>query len=219
MAIGTFAELQTAAANWPVRSDTTYTNRVTEFITLAESRINRDLGTIRMAWTDVTLTGSTSSRTITLPTGFVEAGSMFLTTYSVQTRLTPYVTGSRALRTQNGIPTEWAVNGANVEFDCPCDQAHTFLFRYRARWQLVAVTATTNWLLTNHPDVYLAATLVEGYKFMRSNEEAVSWEVRYKAAVDEVNENEARSVAVATLAVDPALIQRQVGTFNYTIGE
>ena len=39
MAIGTYAELQTAVANWLDRDD--LTARIPEFITLAEARFNR----------------------------------------------------------------------------------------------------------------------------------------------------------------------------------
>ena len=39
MAIGTYAELQTAVANWLDRGD--LTDRIVEFIDLAEVRINR----------------------------------------------------------------------------------------------------------------------------------------------------------------------------------
>jgi len=41
MAISTFAELKTAAANWLDRSD--LTDRIPEFIALAEARFNRIL--------------------------------------------------------------------------------------------------------------------------------------------------------------------------------
>ena len=43
MAIGTFAQLKTAAANWLDRSD--LTDRIPEFIALAEARFNRILRT------------------------------------------------------------------------------------------------------------------------------------------------------------------------------
>ena len=42
MAISTFAELSTAAANWLDRSD--LTDRIPEFIALAEARFNREIG-------------------------------------------------------------------------------------------------------------------------------------------------------------------------------
>ena len=41
MAIGTYAELQTAVANWLDRDD--LTDRIPEFIALAEAKMNRNL--------------------------------------------------------------------------------------------------------------------------------------------------------------------------------
>ena len=46
MAIGTFAELKTAIANWLDRDD--LTARVPEFIALSEARINRALDVRQM---------------------------------------------------------------------------------------------------------------------------------------------------------------------------
>ena len=43
MAIGTYAELQTAVANWLGRDD--LTARIPEFIDLAEARLSRELET------------------------------------------------------------------------------------------------------------------------------------------------------------------------------
>ena len=53
MAIGTYAELQTAVANWLDRGD--LTDRIQEFIDLAEARINRNL---RLRLMETTATGT-----------------------------------------------------------------------------------------------------------------------------------------------------------------
>lgn len=213
MAISTYAELKTAVANWIDRTD--LSSRVPEWITLAESRINRDLGNLRMAWSNTTLTGSTSSRSLTLPSDFVEAGALFRTTDGNQNEMTTFVNGTMPLSTVSGTPEHWSINGANIDLDCPCDGAHTFLFRYRAKWQL-SDSATTSWLLTNHPDVYLSSSLIEAYEFQRDDIGGARQEVKYKAAVDEILENEARSLAVAPLRVDPMLVPYQ-GRGVYTV--
>ena len=68
MAIGTFSELQTAIANWPQRSDTTFTNRVTEFIALFEGWFNRNVRCRQME-TSASLTPS--SGTASLPSDYL----------------------------------------------------------------------------------------------------------------------------------------------------
>lgn len=215
MAISTFAELSTAVQNW--LDDTSLSARVPEFITLAEARINRDFGAIRKSWfDDSSLSIGSGDSTITLPTGFVEPRALFLTTFNENTMLTPFVAGTRELRVQNGIPEAWCINGDDIELDCPCDQTHTFLFRYRKKWDIA--TDLTNWLLTNYPDIYLAASLIEAYDF-RDNYEAVTrWELKYRQGKEDLEQHEARNMAVATLSTDYALMQRG-RVFNYSIGE
>lgn len=215
MAISTYTELQTAVQNW--LDDTSLSARVPEFITLAESRINGDLGTIRMAWTTTTLTGTASSRALTLPTGFVEPRALYLTTDGDQTELLPFVFGTQPLRTDSGTPEAWCINGSSINLDCLLAAADTFLFHYRTKWDIA--TDTTNWLLTNHPDVYLGAALVEAYVFRDNDQGGLKWEARYQQAVKRVTENDARNLSIAPLQVDAALLPRNGGTFNYTTGQ
>jgi len=64
MAINTFATLKTAVANWLNRDD--LTDRIPEFISLAESRLSRELET-RGQEKRATLTTSASDQYISLP--------------------------------------------------------------------------------------------------------------------------------------------------------
>ena len=59
MAIGTYAELQTAVANWLDRGD--LTERVKEFIDLAEARMNRVLRLQLMVSIDTTTLGGAAT--------------------------------------------------------------------------------------------------------------------------------------------------------------
>jgi hypothetical protein len=210
MSISTYSELQTAVGTW--LDDTSLSSYIPDFITLGQSRINRDLDKIRTSWTTGTLTGTVSSRSLTIPSAFVEAGNLWLLDTD-QILLTPFVAGTRELSNTSGKPTAWCINNTTIDLDVPCDSAYTFYFRYRAKWDIV--TDLTNWLLTNHPDVYLAASLIEAFSFRGNEDQAVKWEVRYRQAVDDINRKEARS-QVAPLVVDAALQSAPV--FDYTSG-
>lgn len=212
MAISNYSELQTAITNWNIRSDTAFTNRVTEFITLAEARINRALDG-RQSEADTTLTGTLGSRNLSLPSGFIEAVALFLTTFGDQQMLKPMVSGAYEQSTTNGTPDAWAIDGTVIELDCPCDRAHTFLFRYKST--LSIASTSTNWLLTAYPDVYLFAALVEAFGFARNMDAAGAYNQRFLAALDEMMWRESRNKAVATLSVDPAL----VGNTSFNINE
>jgi hypothetical protein len=216
LAISTYAELQTAVQNYGIRSDTTFTNRVTEFITLAESRINRQLQG-RQSEADATLTGTLGSRNLALSgtTRFVAPIALFLTTFGDQTMLTPMISGTFEQGTSNGVPSAWSIDGTNIELNCPCDQAHTFLFRY---WQGFNIASTsTNWLLTDHSDVYLFGTLAEAFGFVRDGEMAPFYDQKFERALKQVKWKESRSKTPATLTVDPALLGRN-GGFNINEG-
>ena len=215
MAISTYSELSTAVQNW--LDDTSLSARVPEFIALAEERINGDFGSIRKAWTTTTLTGTSSSRALTLPTGYIEPRALYLTTDGQQTYLNPFVNGTMPLRTSSSTPLGWCINGDNINLDCLLAQADTFLFHYRAKWDIASTL--TNWLLTNHPGAYLSASLVEAYVYRDNDNGALKWETRYQQASERINQEESRNTAVAPLRVDQALLPApNGGWFNYTIG-
>ena len=68
MAIGTYSELQTAVANWLDRDD--LTDRIPEFIALAEAKMNRVLRISLMENVSTALTMVSGTRDYSLPTGF-----------------------------------------------------------------------------------------------------------------------------------------------------
>ena len=75
MAITTYAELKSAAANWLVRGD--LTARIPEFISLAEARINRVVRA-RRAEADASLTLASGDRTVALPATYGEPLRLWL---------------------------------------------------------------------------------------------------------------------------------------------
>ena len=80
MAIGTYAELQTAVANWLDRDD--LTDRIPEFIALSEARMNRVL---RLSMMEGKYTAATvaSQRNYALPTGYIQMRNFQLNTSPV----------------------------------------------------------------------------------------------------------------------------------------
>jgi hypothetical protein len=215
MAISTNAELLTALDNWTKR---TLGSRGQECISLCESRLNRLLSGMQTEVDSSTLTGTLGSRLVSISglTRFVAPIALFLTTNSYERKvLRPFVPGTETQSTTNGTPSAWAINGTNIELDVPCDSAHTFILRY---WQGLAVAGGANWVITNHPDVYLFGSLVEATSLFKDLDEMRPlWEQRFMQAVEEVKEKEARSKAIAPLTVDSALVGGRA-YFDYTTG-
>ena len=159
MAISTFSELKTAISTWMDRSD--LSGSAADFITLAEARLNREIELIE---TDVTLTGTANSRNVSVSSlSIIEPLSVFLadTAGGDEVEISIRTPGTFPRDDTAGFPGYVALNGNNLAFDRPLDAAYSIRFRYQGRFAL-SDAAPTNDLLTYHPDVYLAASIVWG---------------------------------------------------------
>ena len=202
MSISTYSDLKSAVADWIERAD--LNARASDLVTLAEARLNRSLP-LNANRVDAQLVGSLGYRTLELPDDFYEPISLKLTTFGIETLLKPLVSGLFNYGTYNGVPNRWCINGENIDLDVPCDQSHTFVFRYRKAFKL-SDSCQTNWLLTNAPDVYLHGCLVEAAYLTQDMDKLKLYEARLTAAIEQAAEQDARNAALATLSVDPALM-------------
>jgi hypothetical protein len=212
MAITTYAELQAATANWLVRAD--LTARIPEFITLAEARLNRVLRA-RLAETEAALTATPGARTIPLPTGFAEPLALWLVTTSGREALRFVEPSLTQVTATPGEPCSWSIDGANLAFERPCDQAYGLVLRMLTRFAL-SDAAPTNALLSDYPDAYLFATLCEAGPFLRDDELAGAYEARLERAIGEINSKDARARAARTLVTE--VPRRGLGDFDITRG-
>ena len=204
MAITTYGELQAAAATWLVRAD--LAQRIPEFIALAEARLNRVLRA-RLAESDVALTATPGSRTVALPAGFAEPLALWITQGAERLALRFVEPSLMPVTSLSGRPCAWAVDGASLAFDRPCDQAYALTLRMLAKFAL-SDAAPTNALLTDYPDAYLFATLCEAAPFLRDAELSATYEARLTRALAEINSKDARARAPRTLTTEltPAFV-------------
>jgi hypothetical protein len=63
---------------------------------------------------------------------------------------------------------------------------------YYARFSLDAAN-TTNWLMTNHPGVYLYASLAECEPYLVNDQRAVTWEAKYQNERDSLKSSDQKS--------------------------
>jgi hypothetical protein len=212
MSITNYTELKAAVTTWMTRGDVA--GQAADYIALAEAALNRELPAVEV---DATLTGVVDSRSIDITSqNCVEPIALFVSQSGYdEVALTPLVDGTFPYRASSAYPRAWVIDGAAIDFDCPLDQAYPFRFRFRQRFAL-SDAAPTNWLLTNHPDVYLAATLVWGGVFIQDDPTAARWAGILNGALLSVRSSIAQSKR-STLLVDPALIRRRRFT-NYING-
>ena len=186
MAIGTFAELKTAAANWLDRSD--LTARIPEFITLAEARFNRILRTRDMETVSTAISTSAGTREYSLPTGFVQMKEFHLSTDP----LTPlaYITPEMMTRiwagSGKGKPEVFTIIADKVRLGPNPDAVYTTSMLYYKTFTALSDSATTNDMLTNNPDVYLYGVLLEAEPFIMNDARVQIWALAFKQAIDDI---------------------------------
>ena len=186
MAISTFAELKTAAANWLDRSD--LTDRIPEFIALAEARFNRILRIRDMETVSTAISTTGGTREYSLPTGFVQMKEFHLTTDP----LTPlaYITPEMMTRlwagSSSGKPEVFTVIADNVRLGPSPDAVYTTSMLYYKTFTALSDSNTTSDMLTNNPDVYLYGTLLEAEPFIMNDERVPLWLAAFEKAVSDI---------------------------------
>jgi hypothetical protein len=188
VAITTYAELQTATANWLDRTD--LTARIPEFIELAEANFNRVIRQPDMVAKDDSF--SLSSRYTTLPTNTLEIIRIVvdLTPVIVLEYLTPEeISERRIVMSATGKPYYFTMIGGStnqLEVLPSPDSTYTSSIVYYTRIAALSDSATSNWLLAAHPDIYLFGTLVEAEPYLKNDERMPMWTTRLDKALNDL---------------------------------
>ena len=215
MQIVDYASLRSAVLDFLNRSDSGVSARVPDFIALAEGWMMRKLR-LRLLETDAALTGTPGSRTIALPTDYREPLNLWWNNGVDRQSLRFVPAGLLDVFTAASLPYFWTVDGTNVAFERPCDQAYSFTFRYRQKLAL-SNNAPTNVLLTQYPDIYLAATLAEAAPYLRDADALQMWEAKRGSIAHDIREEEERQKSLTTLSTEIGaniMRHRGCGSFN-----
>lgn len=188
MALASFSDLKAAIASFLNRDD--MTSDIPDFITLAEAQINRHIRHWRML-TSATLT--LDAQYEALPSDWLGTKRMTITTGTTN-RLEPATEAEiHARRDGNlntlGRPLIYAHIGANVEFWPSPDATYSVRWDYWQKIPALSDSATSNWLLTNAPDVYLYGSLIHSAPFLHQDTRVTIWAQMYSAAVKQLNDS------------------------------
>lgn len=185
----TYAELQTALETWSHRDD--LTGLWPEIIALAEGRLYDDL-ILKDMETEEDLSLTQSQNYVALPSGYLSPIALWLIVDGQRDWLHKRLPEQLPYDTQDSQPTEWAIDGENIRFDCPALEAYSAKFRMLKSSNL-SDSNTTNYLLTRRPDVYLAACMVEYARYAEDVEAFNKWEPKYLSASAKLQNKEAKS--------------------------
>lgn len=177
MSITSYSELKTAVANWLNRSD--LSAYITDFVMMGEKRIYREL---RVRAMEASLSSAISSGVIAVPNGYVELKFAYIDGSPVQ-RLTKkdpgWIYEYYSTRSANGKPNFIAREVDNFIFGPYPDSAYTVKGVYYKRLDALSDVNTTNWFITNAPDLLLFASLAEAEPFLKNDERIALWEAKY----------------------------------------
>ena len=209
MAITTKAELHTAVANWLNRSD--LTDRIPEFIALAEASFNRVLRTRDML---TRATTTTDAQYVALPSDFQEMLNVELTSTDPPRRLL-YATSDRSddyreqKSNKTGIPVHYTIEGQTMQLNPTPDVSYTIQMNYYQDIPALASQADSgnNHLLLSNPDCYLYGTLMQASPFLMDPQSAQMWDGLLARSMEELRISDDKSrYAGGTLTMRPKYV-------------
>lgn len=193
MTISTYANLQTSIASWLHRSDLTAI--IPDFVALAEARIARDLRLRRMV-SSATLVTVAGTQSVALPADYLEIENLSAGTSPERNLLYMNIEALNAkypVGSYSGMPVVYTLEGDNILLGPVPDAVYSLTILYYARIAALSVTPS-NWLLTNHPNIYLFASLAEGADYLQDAKRMESWELKYQTSVKQLQDADNRSM-------------------------
>ena len=189
MAISTYSELQTAVANWLDRDD--LTDRIPEFIALAEARFNRVL---RLRSMEAKYTANTvaAQRNLALPTSYIQMRNFQVNTSPLTTLsyVTPEIYDRLWGGSTSGTPKFYTILANEVSFGpIPGSVMEVEMLFYK-KFDNLTTLSPTNALLTDSPDLYLYGAMLEAEPFIMNDERVPLWAAALDRAVSDMQEQD-----------------------------
>lgn len=187
-AITDFATLKTEVAAWLNRSD--LTNEVPGFVQLGEFRVYRDL---RVRQMETALSAAISSGVLAVPSGYLEMKFAYVNgspMRKLERKDAEWIYLNYPTRSSDGTPKFFAREATNFIFGPYPDSAYTVKGVYYKKLDALSGTNTTNWLITDAPDLILFASLCEAAPFLQDDTRVPLWEKKYAQIKDRFQRND-----------------------------
>lgn len=185
MALSNYTELKASVADWLNRTD--LTSVIPDFIALAEAQIERTLRTRQMI---VRATASIDTEYSAVPADFLETKSIKLNTNPVTSLAFETVDALDALKSttyiSTGKPQFFSIVGGQIRVLPVPDSTYTAELIYYAKLSKLSSTNTTNWLLTQAPDVYLYGSLMQAAPYLKDDSRIPVWAAIYTRGLEEL---------------------------------
>jgi len=186
MAISTYAELQTAIADFLNRDD--LTSVIPTFITMAEAQLNRDVRHWKM---EQRSTAEIDDQYLTLPTNWLETvrvTNLDTVPYAINLVSRDEMQDMRFSGSDvANKPLYYAHIAGELELYPTPTGTQNIELLYLEKIEALSDSNTSNWLLADSPDLYLYACLVETCTYLRDDERLASFGALYQSKLDKLN--------------------------------
>lgn len=187
MAITTYAELQSAVADFLNRDD--LTSVIPTFIDLAEAQMQR---TIRHHKMMQRAEAEIDTRYFVLPSDWLQTARFHLKgdrTYRLElTSMDDMLQLRQANADITGRPSHFAHIGEQIEVYPSPNGTYDVELLYYKKIPALSASNTTNWLLTDHPDVYLYGALLQAAPYLDDDQRIQVWSTFYGNAVQAITQ-------------------------------
>ena len=189
MAISNYSELNTAVANWLDRDD--LTDRIPEFIALAEARFNRLLR-IRAMETKQTASTVADQRNLALPTNFIQMRNLQINTSPITSLeyVTPEMYDRLYGGSDTGTPKAYTILADEIQLGPIPASVQTIEMLFYKRFDALTSSASTNWMITNAPDVYLYGCLLEAEPFIMNDPRVQLWATAFQQSIADIQDQD-----------------------------
>jgi hypothetical protein len=185
--IGDYVTLKSMVASALDRDD--LSAQIDNLIALAESRFNR---TLRLPQMETVVTANITAEEFALPDDFLAMRSVFVNT-SPRRALTAMSPTQLAetIQPSGFLPQGYALVGAQprrIRIE-PAPSATSPTPVSMVYWQRIpglTISNVTNWLLTEYPDIYYYATLLQAEAFIANDDRLGVWKAALDEALDEL---------------------------------
>ncbi len=184
----TYSALQTLAADWAHRTD--LTSQMPRFIVLAERELFREL---MLRNIEASTTGATSGDTIAIPDDMSSPQRIVIESAGYEYTLN-YTPPASAMSLTGWVsrPSRFTIEDGLFRLFSAPDGPYTYTIYYLPELTSLSDSNTSNWLLENHEDLYLKATLLQIKKYTKALAESDRLAGEVSIALDSVKRADER---------------------------
>lgn len=186
--ITSYSDLKASIASYLHRSD--LTSMIPEFITDGETRIYNDL---RVRAMEAAYSEAVASGTVALPSGFLEWKFLYVdgdSALKLERKDAEWIYTNYPTRSASGKPKFFAREGETLIFGPYPDSAYTIKGRYYKRLTALSDSNTTNWFITDAPDLLRSAALIEAAPYLMNDKRIAVWESKYQSTLSRLHRTE-----------------------------